>query len=79
MGNRQPMAVLSKGDWVMVGVDGCEGLGYITLLNYVNDAHLVWLADGSMSFAVLRSQDLLEPIDPNLYPLLNSTKEKNDD
>jgi hypothetical protein len=66
------MAVLRVGDWVKVGIDGCEGFGCVTLLNFNPKAHLVQLVDGSMPFAVLRSEDLLEPIDPAFNVLLTS-------
>lgn len=74
MGNRQPMAVLNVGDWVVVGVDGCEGLGRVTLTNFHPKTHLVWLADGSMPFAVLRDERLLIPLPHGLKPILDSIK-----
>lgn len=74
MGNRQSMVVLKKGDWVKVGIDGCEGLGYITLIDFHPKSHLVQLADGSMPFAVLRDESLLDPLPEGLNPLLNSTQ-----
>jgi hypothetical protein len=68
------MAVL-KGDYVLV-----EGkVGKVTMLDFNPQYHLIDLLDGSMPMAILRSERDITKIDPDLYPLLNSTKENNDD
>ena len=67
MGNRQSMAVLKVGDWVLIKG---EGIGKITLLNYTKSYHLVDLLDGTSNFAVLRNQDNMTPIDPAFNVLL---------
>ena len=76
MGNRQSMAVLKVGDWVLIKG---EGVGKITLMNFTKSYHLVDLLDGTSNFAVLRNQDNMTLIDPAFTKLLtNINKEKND-
>jgi hypothetical protein len=92
------MAILKVGDYVLVGVDGCEGVGRINALDFYGvsatrfvgadadakrvspEACLVQLLDGSMPMAVLRTIDLLKPIDPAFHKLLTDVyKERGDD
>jgi len=69
MGDRQSMAIL-KGDYVLV-----EGkIGRVAMLNFHPKTHLIDLLDGSMPFAVLRDESLLDPLPEGLNPLLNSTQ-----
>jgi hypothetical protein len=76
MGNRQSMAVLKVGDWVLIRG---EGVGKITLMNFTKSYHLVDLLDGTSNFAVLRNQNNMTLIDPAFTKLLtNINKEKND-
>jgi len=76
MGNRQSMAVLKVGDWVLIKG---EGVGKITLMNFTKSYHLVDLLDGTSNFAVLRNQDNMTLIDPAFTKLLtNINEEKND-
>jgi hypothetical protein len=73
------MAILKKGDWVLVerDSDGCGGYGYITSANFHPKTHLVWLVDGSRPFAILRHERTLTPIDPAFHNLLTDVYKEN--
>ena len=74
MGATKPMAILKNGDYVVV--EG-EGIGKVTLYNFMQDYSLVWLLNDTCKFAVLRRKDFLTPIDPAFDVLLTSVnKEK---
>jgi hypothetical protein len=75
------MAILNKGDWVLVeqDSDGYGGYGYITCKDFYPQKHFVWLADGSMPFAILRHEDTLTPIDPAFHNLLTDVYKESHD
>jgi hypothetical protein len=53
-------------------VVGDEGVGKITMYNFMQDFSLVWMLNGKRSFAVMRRKDSLTPIDPAFDVLLTS-------
>jgi hypothetical protein len=63
------MAILKDGSYVLIGD---EGVGKITMYNFMKDFSLVWMLDGKRSFAVMRRKDSLTPIDPAFDVLLTS-------
>ena len=62
------MAILSVGDYVLVGGD--KWLGVITQLNFHPSYHLVWKLDNSEPMALLRHKDHMTKIDPAFHNLL---------
>ena len=69
MGIEEPMAILKDGSYVVVGD---EGVGKITMYNFMQDFSLVWLLNKECRFAVMRRKDSLTPIDPAFDVLLTS-------
>ena len=69
MGIEEPMAILKDGSYVVVGD---EGVGKITMYNFMQDFSLVWLLNKEGKFAVMRRKDSLTPIDPAFDVLLTS-------
>jgi hypothetical protein len=68
------MAILKKGDYVMVGN---EGVAKITLIDFHPKTHLVDFLDGRMPMALLRNEDNMTKIDPAFHKLLTDVyKEK---
>jgi len=63
------MVILKDGSYVLV-VD--EGVGKITMYNFMQDFSLVWMLNEERRFAVMRRKDSLTPIDPAFDVLLTS-------
>ena len=69
MGIEESMVILKDGSYVVVGD---EGVGKITMYNFMQDFSLVWLLNKEGKFAVMRRKDSLTPIDPAFDVLLTS-------
>jgi hypothetical protein len=69
LGIEEPMAILKDGSYVVVGD---EGVGKITMYNFMQDFSLVWMLNKEGKFAVMRRKDSLTPIDPAFDVLLTS-------
>lgn len=70
------MAILKKGDYVMV--EG-EGVGQITLIGFHPKVHAVDFLDGRMPMALLRHEDQMVKIDPAFHKLLTDVYKESDD
>jgi hypothetical protein len=69
LGIEEPMVILKDGSYVLVGD---EGVGKITMYNFMQDFSLVWMINEERRFAVMRRKDSLTPIDPAFDVLLTS-------
>ena len=67
------MAVLNKGDYVLVKD---EGVGRITVTDFNPSYHLVWMLDERSPMSILRHKHYLTKLDDALIPILSdSTKQ----
>lgn len=66
------MAILKDGDYVVVED---EGIGKITMYNFMKDFSLVWILNKESKFASMRRKDSLTFIDPVFAKLLTDVNQ----